>query len=352
MIEPFFQNSSEDIHRVCALLREGFVVALPTETVYGLAADAANAEAVRQIFTIKGRPLIDPLIVHLFKAEDAAQFVDIDALRAAWAAVPGAGSALEVVGKLAKAFWPGPLTLILPKLPSVSDLVTAGRPSVAIRVPMHPLMRAVLKESGLALAAPSANPFGYISPTTAEHVRESLGEKVPYILDGGPCERGVESTILDLTHPAEGLRLLRQGPISREQIEKVLERPVSCVDVANKAEDSEGEIAPGSLLRHYSPRKPLFLYEKGVMPTLKQLKPGEVRVYLRRTAAAAKAAASNENTFWLTEDGSLATAARSLFALLRQLDDSIAVNAIHWELPPAEGIGAAIRDRLTRAAAR
>lgn len=351
MIEPFFHNSSEDIHRVSALLRKGFVVALPTETVYGLAADASNAEAVRQIFTIKGRPLIDPLIVHVYKPEDAAAFVDVDALRSSWAAVKGAGSAIDSIGKLAKAFWPGPLTLVLPKLPTVSDLVTAGRPSVAIRVPAHPLMRAVLKESDLALAAPSANPFGYISPTTAEHVRESFGEKVPYILDGGPCERGLESTILDLTHPEEGPRLLREGPITREKIEKVLGRAVQCCELANRPESSEGELAPGSLYRHYSPAKPLYLYEKGKMPPLRGLPEGAVRVYLRRTAAIAKTA-KNGRTFWLTEDGSPEVAARSLFALLRSLDELPRISEIHWELPPAEGIGSAIRDRLTRAAAR
>lgn len=350
MIEPFFHNSPEDIHRVSALLHKGFVVALPTETVYGLAADASNAEAVRQIFEIKGRPLIDPLIVHIYKAEEAPTLVDVDALRSSWAAVPGAGSAIDILGKLARAFWPGPLTLVLPKLPTVSDLVTAGRPSVAIRVPAHPLMRAVLKETGLALAAPSANPFGYISPTTAEHVRESLGEKVPYILDGGPCERGLESTILDLTCPEEGPRLLREGPISREKIEQVLGRPVKCWTQSNCAQASKGELAPGSLHRHYSPSKPLYLYEKGELPGLRALPENAVRVYLRRSAAAAKSAKGGR-TFWLTEDGSLDVAARSLFALLRRLDESPRIGEIHWELPPKEGIGSAIRDRLTRAAA-
>lgn len=351
MIEPFFRNTSEDIHRVSALLRNGFVVALPTETVYGLAADASNAEAVRQIFTIKGRPLIDPLIVHIYKAEDATEFVDIDALRTSWAEVKGAGSALDIIGKLAKAFWPGPLTLILPKLPTVSDLVSAGRPSVAIRVPSHPLMRAVLKETGCALAAPSANPFGYVSPTSAEHVRTSLGEKAPYILDGGECERGLESTILDLTCPQDGPRLLRQGPISREQIEKVLGRPIKYHEASVRPEDSKGELAPGSLYRHYSPKTPLYLYEKGDLPSLRDLPAGAVRVYLRRTAAIARSA-KNDRSFWLTEDGSPETAARSLFSLLRHLDEVPTVSEIHWELPSEEGIGAAIRDRLRRAAAR
>ena len=186
-----------DLDRVAAWLRGGELVALPTETVYGLAGDALREEAVRQIFEVKMRPLIDPLIVHV------AEMAQVEALAEA-------PPELEL---LAAAFWPGPLTVVLPKRPVVLDLVTAGLSTVAVRMPAHPVMREVLKKSGLCLAAPSANPFGYVSPTRAEHVADSLAGRVAHVVDGGGCEHGIESTVLGLQDPQRPvMQLVVRGP--------------------------------------------------------------------------------------------------------------------------------------------
>jgi L-threonylcarbamoyladenylate synthase len=217
------------------LLRRGEVVAFPTETVYGLGADATNARAVAQIYAIKARPAFDPLIVHL---------ADAGALRDVADNVPPAATALT------QRFWPGPLTIVLRKTDTIPDIVTAGLPSVALRVPDHPVARSLIAATGRPLAAPSANPFGYISPTAAEHVAAQLGEQLPLILDGGPCRVGVESSIVSFVErdPA----LLRAGGIGLEDIEAVI-GPVR-VDT-----DRSLPLAPGQLPRHYAPRTPIAL---------------------------------------------------------------------------------------------
>lgn len=307
--------SDHAIERAVALLRDGQPVALPTETVYGLAADASRADAVAAIYRTKGRPDFNPLIVHVPDVGTACALAVFDAR----------------AEKLAAAFWPGPLTMVLPLIDgaNVAPAVTAGLPSIALRCPAHPVMRAVLMASGLALAAPSANRSGAISPTTPAHVVASLGDAVPLIVDGGPCSAGLESTIVALRNFADaphGWQLLRPGPIDVGQIATLLgEPPIPLVDPAIEA--------PGQLASHYAPSKPV------------RLNVGEALVdeWLIGFGAVA-----GDDT--LSAAGDLAEAAANLYAALHRADVSgklrIAVAAI-----PAEGMGVAINDRLQRAAA-
>lgn len=328
--KKFLQGVPRDIELAGELLKSGKVVALPTETVYGLAADALNPDAVRQIFTIKGRPLMDPLIVHVLDLEHAAELAQIDA----------------TAQQLAEAFWPGPLTLILPKKPCVPDLVTANQPSVALRSPNHPLFRAVLRASGLCLAAPSANPFTYVSPTRAEHVQKTLGDRVPCIMDGGPCEHGLESTILSLLDPQLPI-ILRPGPITAEAIEAVIHRPVASSQAEIDMDDKNNPVsiaAPGLLKQHYSPKTPLYLcgHEE-----LNGKDPLAAYVFWQRPETL------NFNSkfiYWLTEDGSVEVAAKSLYHLLQTVDHQ-GHKAIFFEnLPSNEGLYLALKNRLQKAA--
>lgn len=291
-------------------LRAGAVVAIPTETVYGLAADASNADAVAQIYRTKGRPDFNPLIVHVpdhAAAERLAQFDD----RAS---------------KLAVRFWPGPLTLVLPLQPDarVAKAVTAGLPTIALRCPAHPVMQAVLKQSGLALAAPSANRSGGISPTRAEHVARSFGETMPLVLDAGPCAAGLESTIVAIRE--NGWQLLRPGPVTAAEIEALLDEPPLPVS------DAKIE-APGQLASHYAPSKPVRL-------NAREAQSGEWHIGFG-------AVAGDDN---LSPDGDLAEAAARLFDALHKGDASKATSIAVAPIPD-EGIGVAINDRLKRAAA-
>lgn len=299
------------IAQAAQILRSGDLVAVPTETVYGLAADAANADAVARIYRTKGRPDFNPLIVHAASLAAAEQLAEFDA------------RAL----KLADAFWPGPLTMVLPlrSAAPVAPAVTAGLPTIALRCPAHPVMRALLQESGLNLAAPSANKSGQISPTRAAHVAASLGDDAPMILDGGPCDAGLESTIVALRQG--GWQLLREGPVTAEQIEAIVgEAPMPVTD--SKIE------APGMLARHYAPVKPLRLNAEAAMDDEWHIGFGTL---------------AGDDT--LSAHGDLAEAAARLFDCLHCADASdrakIAVAPV-----PNVGIGAAINDRLQRAAAR
>ena len=330
---PFLPATPEGVARAAELLKAGEVVALPTETVYGLAANALDERAVRQVFSIKGRPLLDPLIVHGLEVsffEALAEFTPL-------------------ARELAAACWPGPLTLVLRKKPVVSPLVTAGRDTVAVRAPAHPVMRAVLAACQLPLAAPSANPFGYISPTCAGHVRASFGGRVPWILDGGACEVGVESTIVDVSDPALPPRVLRPGPITAEALARILGRPVESRTPTPKT-GGKGLAAPGLYARHYSPRTPLGLLESDAPPS----PPADGRriawVRLRRPAQIA-APPTHTEVFWLSETGDLAEAAHGLYELLRRLDTA-GFEKIWCEAAPAAGIGVALNDRMRRAAGR
>ena len=299
-------------------------MALPTETVYGLAADALHEIALAQVFAIKGRPLIDPLIVHVLD-------------QAALALIAAPDPRLAQLAHL----WPGPLTVVLRRKACVPNLVTAGQETVAVRLPAHPLFREVLRLAGRPLAAPSANPFGYISPTKAAHVRDSLGERCPWIVDGGACAHGVESTIVDLSQP-DRARLLRPGPISIETLRELLGE----VEVVTRATGPQAvQVAPGMLERHYSPATRVVLFPHGTLPFIANLKSAVLFLGRRATPPA------SADVFLLSESGSTEEAARNLFDLLRQLDTR-SYATIYAELAPPAGIGAAYNDRLTRAAAR
>jgi len=293
------------------LLGAGQIVAIPTETVYGLAADAQNAEAVARIYAAKGRPDFNPLIVHVRDQKAAEKLGVFNATAQA----------------LAEAFWPGPLTLVLPLQPNapVARAVTAGLPTIAIRCPAHPVMQALLLKSGLSLAAPSANPSGSISPTRADHVLKGLGGAVPMILDGGSCSAGLESTIVAVRE--DGWQILRPGPVTSEDIENV-------IGYAPLAATNGFIEAPGQMASHYAPSKPVRL----------NVIASEPDVYLIGFGAIA----GDDN---LSATGDLAQAAAHLFEALHTADARAAV-AIAVAPIPHEGIGIAINDRLVRAAVR
>ena len=322
-----FRGTPRNLSRLAQELRSGELVAVPTETVYGLAANALDARACRKIFRAKGRPTSDPLIVHL---HTLAQLDEIAVVN-------------NSARKLARRFWPGPLTIVLPKRAAVPDIVSAGLPTVAVRMPAHPLFRQLLKKAGLPLAAPSANPFGYVSPTTAEHVRANLGSKIRNILDGGPSTIGVESTILDLRdekHP----RLLRPGAITREQLDEAL--GVRVLHVKRKGHASSAQIAPGLLARHYSPRTPAVLHARINPHDAAKSQVDEAWIFIARPVGL-----SGRNIFWLDPRGNLAGVARNLFSRLREVDVG-GFRRIHLERATGGGLADAINDRLQRAAAK
>ncbi len=304
-----------DERRAVEILRSGDIVAFATETVYGLGADARRAEAVVKIFEAKGRPRFDPLIVH----------VDSAAAARSWARTwPSAAE------RLATRFWPGPLTLVVPKVDAIVDLVTAGRPTVGLRVPDHRHAQSLLRAFGGPIAAPSANPFARVSPTTAAHVRELL-PGVP-VLDGGACRVGVESTIIGFD--ADGPILLRPGGLAVE----VLEAEVGPIRTPT---DDDPSAAPGRAAKHYATTTPLFLEGLDAPPTA-----GHIG-HLAYTTADRRWPTAEV----LSSRGDLAEAATQLFAALRRLDAS-GVDAIWADAVPERGLGRAIMDRLRRARAR
>jgi len=316
--------NEQKIQVAAATLRAGGLVAFPTETVYGLGADASNANAIKKVFTAKGRPHDHPLIVHV---ADSAQLAD-------WAReVPPAARAL------AKKFWPGPLTLILKRAVRVSDLVTGGQDTVALRVPSHPLAQMLLQAFGGGVVGPSANRFGRVSATTAEHVRQEFGDSVDCVLDGGACDVGIESTIVDLSgsQPA----LLRPGWITATQIESALGTSLA-------APDAHSPRAPGTLAKHYAPRTPVMLVESDVIDEL-------ARSFARQSKRVAVLARNArqpliENLIWIAAPVAPAGYAHDLYANLRQLD-AAGCDVMLVEQPPLAIEWAAIRDRLMRAAA-
>ncbi len=319
-----YTGTPRNLALLARVLRGGGIVAVPTETVYGLAADATSRAACLRIFAAKGRPSSDPLIVHIASLRDLGRV-----------AVPNA-AALRLAGK----FWPGPLTLVLPKTGAVPGVVTAGLPSVAVRMPAHPLFRRLIRLAGVPLAAPSANPFGYVSPTTAEHVRRSLGRRVGHILDGGASRVGLESTIVDLRDPGRPV-LLRPGIITREEISRVLGVPVR--NAGRPRGGNRPRVAPGQMARHYSPRTPVSLHAS-LRPAQAAKGPRDAWLFVSKPVGRQPV-----NVFWLDERGDLRRAARRLFAVLRDLDEG-GFRRIRAELPPGTGVAEALRDRLTRAA--
>jgi L-threonylcarbamoyladenylate synthase len=313
----------ESIRLAAEVIRAGGLVAFPTETVYGLGCDALNPDAAAKVFEAKQRPRFDPLIVHLADRsmiETVVMFVPSSAQR------------------LMDVFWPGPLTLILPKQPVVPDLVTAGLATVAVRMPDHSIARSLIREAQTPIAAPSANPFGYVSPTTAQHVRDGLGDRVDLILDGGPCPVGVESTILSLA----GARpeLLRPGSLTLEAIRTV----IGPVDRATSA--AETVQVPGQSPRHYATRTAVtILPGPGAWPILES---GE-RVGLLAMSKPRDLAGQFHTVEVLSPTGDLREAARNLFAALRKLD-ALGLDRIYAEPCVETGLGLAIMDRLRRCA--
>jgi len=312
---------ADSVAEAAALIRQGACVAVPTETVYGLAADATNAAAVTAVYAAKGRPSFNPLIVHVPDLAEAKRIAAFD----------------RRADALAEAFWPGPLTLVLPLKPSaqIASLVTAGLETIAIRVPRHRAMRALLEASGRPLAAPSANASGSISPTRAEHVLASLDGRIPLILDDGPTSQGIESTIV---REVFGMtRILRHGPVTIDEVRAAITRPGVKLDRFDTGEDDgqpEQIESPGQLLAHYAPRKPLRI--------------DAPRAAEDEWMIGFAATGGDDN---LSPSGDLAEAAANLFDALHRADASarpkIAIAPV-----PNEGIGVAINDRLRRASHR
>ena len=312
-----------EVNVAVKLLNEGQVVGIPTETVYGLAANGLNEKSVVSIFRIKNRPFFDPLILH---------FSDIDSIS------PYIEDISPNALKLAKAFWPGPMTLLLKKSEKVPDIVTSGSPMVAVRIPNHPMTLSLLKQLDYPLAAPSANPFGYISPTKAEHVENQLGDLVPYILDGGDCHIGLESTIVDCSE--DKLKIKRLGGLSVQEIE-------NCIGESIEIEISSGSnpSSPGQLDKHYAPKTPFIIVEDLETQMLKfkdkklaYLGFGEIQVL------------ENLYTLNLSQNSDLSEAAQNLFHYMRLLDQ-IGFDCILTMNVPEIDLGRAINDRMRRAAA-
>ncbi|MFP6763716.1 MAG: L-threonylcarbamoyladenylate synthase [Planctomycetaceae bacterium] len=317
-----------DIDRAAAALRDGRLVAFGTETVYGLGANALDVAAVAAVFEAKDRPYLDPLIVHIADTHWLPQI---------------ASDVSPTAQKLIQAFWPGPLTLVLPKTELIPDLVTSGLPSVAIRMPAHSQARELLLQVNLPIAAPSANPFGQLSPTTAEHVATTLGNRLDLILDGGPCRVGVESSVILMTESPP--RILRHGGITQEQIEDVIgtvhQTPAAAADCSSTHSPAP---SPGMQLQHYSPGTPLAMVTDVDLPALLA---GDRRIGAL-TLSAIEAASAFDRLEVLSPDRNLRTAAAGFFAALRRLDAAGLAQIVAWPFPD-EGLGRALNDRLHRA---
>jgi L-threonylcarbamoyladenylate synthase len=309
---------AREIDRAAQLLRAGRLVAFPTETVYGLGANALDAEAVARIYAVKRRPATSPLIVHVASTEMTRSLV------ADWP---------EAADRLARFFWPGPLTLVVKKQPAVPDIVTAGLSTVAIRMPAHPIAQALIRAARVPLAAPSANRFTELSPTTADHVRGSLGSEVDLILDGGPCHVGIESTVISLAGPIP--ILLRPGAISRIELEAIIGPIAILQDVQAGAHP-----APGMHPRHYSPRTTLYLVTNGELPEAGQ------GIYLQHVHPA-----SRPNIATIQMPPAAADYAAALYEKLHEAD-AANVDWIAVDLPPNAPEWEAVQDRLKRAATK
>ncbi|MCM8833311.1 MAG: L-threonylcarbamoyladenylate synthase [Candidatus Omnitrophica bacterium] len=309
--------SEEAIEKAVNILKNGGVVAFPTETVYGLGANGLNPEAVIKIFEIKNRPFFDPIILHIGKKEDIIKF---------WSYID------KRAEKLIEKFWPGPLTIILPKTEKVPYIVTAGLDTVAIRMPSHIVAIEILKRIDFPIAAPSANIFGRLSPTEAKHVDEQIGDKIELIIDGGRCPVGIESTVIDLT--TEKNIILRPGGIPKEKIEEIIGK----VEIIQKIEKI---YSPGQLPIHYSPKTPLKI--------LKDFK--EVKEGIKAGLLAFKEVKYPEKFVRieiLSEKGDLKEAARNFFSCLHNLDNA-GLDIIYAEPVPEQGLGKSIMDRLMKA---
>lgn len=315
--------SDERIEAAAATLRDGGLVAFPTETVYGLGADATSADAVARIFDAKDRPRFDPIIVHLANAGLLETVTDNLPPQAV---------------TLADAFWPGPLTMVLPRGDAIPPIVSAGLSTVGVRVPDHPIASRLIELADRPIAAPSANQFGRISPTTAAHVREQFGDQLDEVLDGGPCRVGVESTVLDLTGALP--TLLRHGGVTREQLQEV----VGTIEVHQGTQPvDQAAPSPGMLARHYAPNTPVVLLNRLSVPP----GPGSGLLTLTRPDSPDGWAQIEV----LSEAGDLVEAAAGFFAALHRLDDAGLEQIVALEFPET-GLGVALNNRLVRAASR
>ena len=343
-VDPAHPDSAV-IAQAAAAIARGDLVAFPTETVYGLGADATNPDAVARIYAAKGRPAWNPLIAHV------ADVASAQALASHWP---------QHADRLAERFWPGPLTLVVPKNGRVPDVATAGLPAVAVRVPSHPVALALLRAARTPIAAPSANRFTQVSPTTADHVRTSLGDRIPLILDGGACEVGIESTVVDLTQATP--RVLRPGMISRIELERALGVEVDVHSATVRADDVQAaaQLAPGMGDRHYAPRADVWLYEpdraEEIVRALREWRSGHGQsadgspttqqlVALLRSDSLAEVAVNER----IPMPDSPAEYARALYAALHRAD-AIGAALVVIELPPETESWQGVRDRLARAA--
>jgi L-threonylcarbamoyladenylate synthase len=318
-----YQATEENINRAAELIRQGELVSFATETVYGLGANALNPEACEKIFIAKERPHYDPLIVHLAHQDQVYDICEIMPDKAL---------------KAADAFWPGSLTMILPKKDVIPDSITANLSTVAVRIPQHPVAQALLEKTQLPIAAPSANPFGYLSPTTAEHVEEQLGSKIQMILDGGECACGLESTIVDFT--VEPPEILRYGGISQEDIEQV------CGSINTGQAILEKPLAPGQLASHYSPHTKLIIIDPSTVPEINATQRIGLLTYGKDSVNF-----DADVTESISTNGDLNESAHNLFAALHRLDHAN-LDIIYVHSFPLIGIGRAIMDRLRKAAVK
>ena len=322
-------SSNESLIVAGQAIAAGKLVVIPTETVYGLGADAFNPEVVARVFEAKRRPSFDPLIVHIATLDQIDRLVSEFSPKASL---------------LAEKLWPGPLTLVLPKRPEVPGIITSGLDTVAVRFPSHVLARRIIEYSGTVVAAPSANPFGYVSPTTAAHVVRSLGDRVDFIVDGGPCDVGVESSVLDMTGPTPCL--LRPGGMPLERIQELIG------DVLLSVSQEGRPLSPGQLPSHYAPHAKLYLMERKTLRSVLGTIPNPSAAALILFDAEARDQMQGIESFGrvavLSDKGDMRQAASRLFALLNELDVE-GLQTIYAERVPDKGLGRAINDRLGRA---
>jgi len=338
-------TSDRDLEKAAAALKAGLLVAFPTETVYGLGADAFNPSSLAKIFEAKNRPRFDPLIVHIAELGALSGIVDTS---------PLGGAAKEQLSILSRRLWPGPLTLILPKRPELPGLATADLATAAVRFPSNEVARKLIRLSTGAIAAPSANLFGCLSPTRAEHVKAQLGERVDFIVDGGKTSVGVESTVLDLSQ--EVPRILRPGGTPREAIEELI-GPVEifAVDTEETPDAAARPLSPGQLKSHYAPATPLVVYKYGELASLPERAdgaPDEGRLYFsppgKGDGLNKRNDRSPDRVKVLSRTGDLREAAANFFDMLHELD-RLGLKLIRAEEAPDHGLGMAINDRLRRA---
>jgi L-threonylcarbamoyladenylate synthase len=337
----FLRISPESIKLAADIIRNGGLVAFPTETVYGLGADAYNPQALAKIFEVKKRPRFDPLIIHIAAVEKLEDAADLSLL---------SKETRFKLFTLTKNLWPGPLSIVLPKNKKIPGIATAGLSTVAIRFPEHEAARDLISLSSTAVAAPSANPFGCLSPTKAEHVRDYFGEKIDMILDGGTARIGLESTVLDIT--GDCIKILRPGGMPKETIERLIGAVYNGFsDEKSESAQEKGLVSPGQLKSHYAPKTPLSVFEKEEIIRLVYEKGTAFLFFSSHTRDAwlqGRKSPADAVIRTLSESGNLTEAAACLFETLHEID-KCDCSRIYAEAAPAQGLGEAINDRLKRA---